>query len=114
MTHDYVRNGTTSLFAAFDVSSGSVIAQSYRIDRRVRIGAVGPGPAARLERHHERQPGPGQLAAEPVLVAVGAVRGDSPEREPRIPGPDRQISADRQLGPERRVVLPLAKCPAGV
>lgn len=30
MTHDYVRNGTTSLFAAYDVGSGSVIAQSYR------------------------------------------------------------------------------------
>jgi transposase len=33
MTHDYVRNGTTSLFAAFDVSSGSVIAQPYRRHR---------------------------------------------------------------------------------
>jgi hypothetical protein len=30
MTHDYVRNGTTSLFAAYDVGSGSVIAQSCR------------------------------------------------------------------------------------
>ncbi len=30
MTHDYVRHGTTSLFAAYDVSSGSVIGQSYR------------------------------------------------------------------------------------
>ena len=30
MTHDYVRNGTTSLFAAFDLASGSVIAQPYR------------------------------------------------------------------------------------
>jgi hypothetical protein len=27
MTHDYVRHGTTSLFAALDVGSGSVIAQ---------------------------------------------------------------------------------------
>src|SRR5260370_36566884 len=30
MTHDYVRNGTTSLFAALDVASGSVIARHYR------------------------------------------------------------------------------------
>ena len=30
MTHDYVRNGTTSLFAAMDLASGSVIAQHYR------------------------------------------------------------------------------------
>jgi transposase len=33
MTHDYVRNGTTSLFAAFDLASGSVIAQNYRRHR---------------------------------------------------------------------------------
>jgi transposase len=32
-THDYVRHGTTSLFAAFDVGSGSVIAQHYRRHR---------------------------------------------------------------------------------
>jgi transposase len=33
MTHDYVRHGTTSLFAALDISSGSVIAQPYRRHR---------------------------------------------------------------------------------
>jgi len=33
MTHDYVRTGTTSLFAAFDLASGSVIAQHYRRHR---------------------------------------------------------------------------------
>jgi len=33
MTHDYVRHGTTSLFAAYDVGSGPVIAQSYRRHR---------------------------------------------------------------------------------
>jgi len=33
MTHDYVRNGTASLFAAFDLASGSVIAQHYRKHR---------------------------------------------------------------------------------
>jgi transposase len=33
MTHDYVRNGTTSLFAALETSSGSVIAQHYRRHR---------------------------------------------------------------------------------
>ena len=33
MTHDYVRHGTTSLFAAFDLASGSVIAQPYRRHR---------------------------------------------------------------------------------
>ena len=33
ITHDYLRNGTTSLFAAFDLASGSVIAQPYRRHR---------------------------------------------------------------------------------
>jgi transposase len=33
MTHDYVRNGTTSLFAALDPASGPVIAQPYRRHR---------------------------------------------------------------------------------
>jgi transposase len=33
MTHDYVRHGTTSLFAAYDLASGSVIAQHYRRHR---------------------------------------------------------------------------------
>ena len=33
VTHDYVRHGTTSLFAALDLASGSVIAQHYRRHR---------------------------------------------------------------------------------
>lgn len=33
MTHDYVRHGTTSLFAALDIASGSVTAQHYRRHR---------------------------------------------------------------------------------
>ena len=33
MTHDYIRHGTTSLFAAFDITSGSVIATHYRRHR---------------------------------------------------------------------------------
>ncbi len=32
-THDYRRNGTTSLFAAFDVATGSVIGKCYRRHR---------------------------------------------------------------------------------
>ena len=37
MTHDYVRNGTTSLFAAFDLASGPVIAQPYRRHRHQEL-----------------------------------------------------------------------------
>jgi transposase len=33
MSHDYIRNGTTNLFAAFDINSGSVIAAHYRQHR---------------------------------------------------------------------------------
>jgi transposase len=33
MTHTYTRHGTTSLFAALEISSGSVIAQHYRRHR---------------------------------------------------------------------------------
>jgi transposase len=37
MSHTYVRHGTTSLFAALDPGSGSVIAQSYRRHRHMEF-----------------------------------------------------------------------------
>jgi transposase len=37
MTHDYVRNGTTSLFAAFDLANGLVIAQRHRHQEFLRL-----------------------------------------------------------------------------
>lgn len=40
MTHDYIRHGTTSLFAAFDISSGPVNASAWRSSRRVSRGAT--------------------------------------------------------------------------
>jgi hypothetical protein len=66
---------------------------------------------AGFERHYERQPGLGQLAAEPVLVPVSAVGGRRPEHETRSPGRHRQFRADRQLGPERRIALALGIMP---
>jgi hypothetical protein len=77
----------------------------------MRIGAVGPGPAAGLEGHHERQAGLGELAAEPVLVPVRAIGGHRAEHEPCSPGLDRQIRADLQLGAKRRIALPLREVP---
>ena len=76
-----------------------------RIDRDVRFGAVGPGAAARRGFITNGSPVPSEFGAEPVLVPVGAVRDDRAEREPRIPGLDRPVRANLQLGPERRVLL---------
>jgi transposase len=36
-SHDYVRHGVTSLFAAFDIADGSVISQTYRRRRAVEF-----------------------------------------------------------------------------
>ncbi len=77
----------------------------------VGISAVGPRPVPGLEGHHERQAGFGQLAAEPVLVPVGAIRAHRAEYHPRHPRLDRQVRADGQLGAERRVALPLREVP---
>jgi transposase len=79
MTHDYVRNGTTSLFAAYDVGSGSVIAQSYRRHRhqeylrflKVVDGAVPkgsrPAPGAGQLRHAQDARDPPVAAQAPPL-----------------------------------------------
>ena len=78
-THDYVRNGTTSLFAAFDLASGSVIAQPYRrhrhqeflrflklIDSAVPAGP-GPAPGAGQLRHAQDPRDPPVAAPPPPL-----------------------------------------------
>jgi transposase len=48
-THDYVRHGTTSLFAAFDTQSGRMIGQRHRRHRAIEFREV-PG--------HDRRRGP--------------------------------------------------------
>ena len=57
------------------------------------------------------QPGPGELAAEPVLVAVGAVGHKRAEAEPRRLGPHRQARADHQLGADPGSFLPPREVP---
>lgn len=37
MTHDYIRNGVTSLFAAFDIATGEVIAETHRRHRAIEF-----------------------------------------------------------------------------
>ena len=39
MTHDYKRNGTTSLFVALEVASGRVIGETYRRHRHQEVSA---------------------------------------------------------------------------
>ena len=55
MTHDYVRHGTTSLFAALELSSGSVIAQHYRRHRHQEflrfLKVIGAAVPADLDLH---------------------------------------------------------------
>jgi hypothetical protein len=74
-THDYVRNGTASLFAAFDLASGSVIAQPYRQHRPPGVPEVpqarrqgrpeGPRPApGPRQLRHPQDPGDQGVAAE--------------------------------------------------
>lgn len=54
-THDYVRNGTTSLFAALDVASGKVISQVHRRHRHQEflkfLRAIDAGVPGELDVH---------------------------------------------------------------
>jgi transposase len=54
-THDYVRHGTTSLFAALDVASGRVIGQLHRRHRSVEfckfLGTIDDNVPAALDVH---------------------------------------------------------------
>jgi len=50
-THDYVRHGTTSLFAALDVASGRVIGQLHRRHRSIEFAKFLDTIAANVPRH---------------------------------------------------------------
>ena len=99
-SHDYVRHGTTSLFAAFNIADGTVISELHRAPPRHRVPQVpGPDRQGRARRAGRapglRQPGHPQdrryprladpppplspaLHAHRVVVAKyrGAVNGD--------------------------------------
>ena len=49
-THDYVRHGITSLFAAFNIADGTVIAELHRKHRAVEF--------KKFLRHHRQEPSP--------------------------------------------------------
>lgn len=81
-THDYVRNGTTTLFAAMDIISGSVIGRTYRRHRSAEflrflkeVEAVTPKeldlpPRAGQLRHAQDAPGQGVAAQAPPSRAA--------------------------------------------
>ena len=62
-THDYVRNGTTSLFAALNVATGEVLGQCYRQHRQQEFVLLPQAHRRSLSRASGRCPslGPGQL-----------------------------------------------------
>ena len=60
-THDYVRHGTTSLFAALDVASGEVIGQCHRRHRAREFRKFLEHDRRGTSRRARRAPDPGQL-----------------------------------------------------
>jgi transposase len=102
MTHDHVRHGTTSLFAAFDIGSGSVIAQHYRQHRHQEFlrflklidAAVPKDPA----------PGAGQLRDPQDPESEGMA--DPPPPVPPALHPHQQFLAEPHRALVRRTHQP--------
>ena len=85
-THDYKRNGTTSLFAALDIATGAVIAKCYRrhrarefldflkvIDRNVPDGLDIPHRHGQLRHPQDRR---GQSLAGPAAALARPLHAD--------------------------------------
>ena len=78
--HDYIRHGTTSLFAALDVATGKVVGQCYRrhadqefltFPNRHRCAVAPRGGGA---PHHGQLPGPTTSPqSEPLVLAASAL-----------------------------------------
>ena len=112
-THDYLRHGITSLFAAFNIADGTVISELHRrhraiefrkflaSDRQGGAGRAGRAPGVRQLRHPQHRRDQGLAGPAPAL--------------PRPLHPDRLIldepgrtlvrPADRQADPPRRAHL---------
>ena len=80
-THDYVRSGTTSLFAAFDIADGTVITALHRRHRAIEFRVPG----------HHRRPGPRPPRCSPGLRQLrhpqGARRAELAGQAPSLPHP---------------------------
>jgi transposase len=61
MTHDYKRNGTTTLFAALEVLQGRVVGQCFERHRPSRVSEVPATSGCRVFGSYTVAPGDGQL-----------------------------------------------------
>ena len=71
MTHDYIRNGAKTLFAALDVLEGKVIGRCMQA-RRLSLGRRTPDRHQPLHRDANHQPKPFVWTADPdkIIAAV--------------------------------------------
>ena len=91
MTHDYKRNGTTTLFAALNVLDGTVIGrcmQRHRHQEFIRfLNAIeAEVPAGKLDPRHPRQLRRPQAPQGPRLARPPSALRPSTSRRPRAPG----------------------------
>ena len=98
MTHDYVRNGTTSLFAAFDLASGSVIAQPYRQHRHQEFLKFLKLIDKAVPKDLGPAPGPGQLRHPQDPRDQGMAAASTPASTCTSPRPARPGSTSSSGG----------------
>ena len=95
-THDYIRHGTTSLFAALDVATGKVVGQCYRRHRH-------QGFLTFLNRLDAQLPPEGAVHLMPPRCAVAPRGGGAPHhgqlRDPHGPQSDPLVLAASALPP---------------
>ena len=109
-THDYVRHGTTSLFAALDVESGHVIGDCHRRHRAVEfrkfLDTIDAAVPAALDVHlildNYEHP---QSAADPALAGPASSRPPALHADQRVVDQSRRAVVrrpHRQAAPPRR------------
>jgi hypothetical protein len=111
MTHDYKRNGTTTLFAALDVLTGSVIGECLPRHRHIRVPEVPAHDRPRVPNGLRDPPDPRQLL-NPQARERQEVAREAPPLSPALHAnielvaePDRAMvrQAHRQGHPPRRL-----------
>jgi hypothetical protein len=109
-THDYVRNGTTDLFAALDVAAGSVIGRFYDCHRAVELLdflklMVRSYPRKQLHVVLDKLPHPrnarGGAVAEPTPPCPPSLHAY--QRQLDEPGRDLVLTPERERHPAWRL-----------